>query len=100
MEVCLNTDLHLKRLASLASSHKLSKRYDLRGKILDFNLSSQCLQNYDRIHQIGEGTYGTVYRCYVKGTHDVVAIKKYKESDEGGADAQARIFLYFEKRLY
>ena len=51
-------------------------------------LSAHSSQNYDRIHHIGEGTYGTVYRCYVKGTTDVVAIKKFKESDEG--DSQVR----------
>lgn len=52
------------------------------------NLSANFAQNYDRIHHIGEGTYGTVYRCYVKGSTDVVAIKKFKESDEG--DSQVR----------
>jgi hypothetical protein len=32
----------------------------------------------------------------VKGTQDVVAIKKYKESDEGG-DSQASLSLLFLK---
>ena len=31
-----------------------------------------------------------MYRCNVKGTHAIVAIKKYKESDEGG-DTQASV---------
>lgn len=66
-------------------------------QILTTNLSSQWLQNYDRILHIGEGTYGTVYRCNVKGAQDVVAIKKYKESDEGG-DSQASCF--FQTLLY
>ncbi|KAH7621618.1 putative Cyclin-dependent kinase-like 1 [Nannochloris sp. 'desiccata'] len=37
-------------------------------QILTTNLSSQWLQNYDRILHIGEGTYGTVYRCNVLKT--------------------------------
>jgi cyclin-dependent kinase-like len=51
------------------------------------------MENYENVHLIGEGTYGTVYRCFIKGTCELVAIKKFKETDEGNkalVDATAR----------
>lgn len=47
-----------------------------------------CMQKYDRIQHIGQGTYGHVYRGYIKGTKEAVAIKKFKESDD--LDTQVR----------
>ena len=41
-----------------------------------------ALQNYENLGKIGEGTYGVVLKCRHKGTGQLVAIKKFKESDE------------------
>ena len=38
-------------------------------------------KNYNVIEVIGEGGYGTVYKCRTKKTNEIVAIKKYKEKD-------------------
>eukprot|EP00232_Nephroselmis_pyriformis_P024027 CAMPEP_0182866016 /NCGR_PEP_ID=MMETSP0034_2-20130328/7988_1 /TAXON_ID=156128 /ORGANISM="Nephroselmis pyriformis, Strain CCMP717" /LENGTH=462 /DNA_ID=CAMNT_0024998339 /DNA_START=151 /DNA_END=1536 /DNA_ORIENTATION=+ len=40
------------------------------------------MENYENLGKIGEGTYGVVLKCRHKGTGQLVAIKKFKESDE------------------
>jgi len=39
------------------------------------------MDSYDKISVIGEGTYGMVLKCRHKNTRQIVAIKKFKESD-------------------
>ncbi len=39
-------------------------------------------QNYESLGRIGEGTYGVVLKCRHKATGELVAIKKFKESDD------------------
>ncbi|GAA6027408.1 hypothetical protein JCM8097_007839 [Rhodosporidiobolus ruineniae] len=41
--------------------------------------------NYERLEKVGEGTYGTVYRCRQLSTGHIVALKKIRleEEDEG-----------------
>ncbi|GAA5906050.1 hypothetical protein JCM6882_003545 [Rhodosporidiobolus microsporus] len=43
------------------------------------------MENYERIEKVGEGTYGTVYRCRHRQTNQIVALKKIRleEEDEG-----------------
>jgi serine/threonine protein kinase len=41
------------------------------------------MDNYDNLGTIGEGTYGVVLKGRHKATGQIVAIKKFKESDEG-----------------
>ncbi|GAA5825786.1 hypothetical protein JCM11251_000368 [Rhodosporidiobolus azoricus] len=43
------------------------------------------MDNYERIEKVGEGTYGTVYRCRQRNTNQIVALKKIRleEEDEG-----------------
>ncbi|BGP55241.1 Cyclin-dependent kinase catalytic subunit [Rhodotorula sphaerocarpa] len=43
------------------------------------------MENYERIEKVGEGTYGTVYKCRQLQTGQVVALKKIRleEEDEG-----------------
>lgn len=40
------------------------------------------VQNYESLGRIGEGTYGVVLKCRHKATGELVAIKKFKESDD------------------
>ncbi|GAA5997810.1 uncharacterized protein JCM10292_006830 [Rhodotorula paludigena] len=43
------------------------------------------MDNYERLEKVGEGTYGTVYKCKQLNTGAVVALKKIRleEEDEG-----------------
>ncbi|TNY23453.1 cyclin-dependent protein kinase [Rhodotorula diobovata] len=43
------------------------------------------MENYERLEKVGEGTYGTVYKCRQLATNQVVALKKIRleEEDEG-----------------
>ena len=36
------------------------------------------LEKYEKIEKVGEGTYGVVYKCRIKGTNDYVALKKIR----------------------
>ena len=45
-----------------------------------FTFKMEC---YEKIAPIGEGTYGMVMKCRHKETGQIVAIKKFKESEEG-----------------
>eukprot|EP01079_Euglenida_sp_SAG-EU17-18_P001873 gene1873-2957_t len=41
------------------------------------------MENYENLGPIGEGTYGVVIKARHKETGQIVAIKKFKETDEG-----------------
>jgi len=40
------------------------------------------MDKYERLHKIGEGAYGEVFKCVHKVTGDPVAIKRFVESDD------------------
>ena len=54
------------------------------------------MENYENLGTIGEGTYGVVLKCRHKETGQIVAIKKFKESDE---DEQVRKTALREVRI-
>ncbi|KAK3232658.1 hypothetical protein CYMTET_57011 [Cymbomonas tetramitiformis] len=54
------------------------------------------MENYENLGKIGEGTYGVVLKCRHKETGQLVAIKKFKESDD---DEQVRKTALREVRL-
>lgn len=54
------------------------------------------MESYDKLASIGEGTYGVVMKCKHKETGLVVAIKKFKESEE---DMQIRKTAMREVRM-
>ena len=54
------------------------------------------MENYETLGTIGEGTYGVVLKARHKETGQVVAIKKFKESDE---DEQVRKTALREVRI-
>lgn len=54
------------------------------------------MESYEKLGPIGEGTYGTVIKCRHKDTGQIVAIKKFKESEE---DMQIRKTALREVRM-
>ena len=54
------------------------------------------MENYETLGTIGEGTYGVVLKARHKETGQIVAIKKFKESDE---DEQVRKTALREVRI-
>lgn len=54
------------------------------------------METYEKIAPIGEGTYGMVMKCRHKETGQIVAIKKFKESED---DYQIRKTAMREVRM-
>jgi serine/threonine protein kinase len=56
-----------------------------------YNYKEQ-LEKYEKIQKVGEGTYGVVYKCKIKGTNDYVALKKIRleNEDEGSPSTSIR----------
>jgi serine/threonine protein kinase len=54
------------------------------------------MDSYEKIGPIGEGTYGVVMKCRHKETGLIVAIKKFKESED---DLQIRKTALREVRM-
>ena len=44
--------------------------------------NSNDMEKYEKLSKIGEGAYGLVFKCRHKETGQVVAIKKFLESDD------------------
>ena len=40
------------------------------------------MNKYEVLGTVGEGVYGTVFRCRNRQTGEVVAVKKFKESED------------------
>lgn len=50
----------------------------LSNRTRDWRSMTRTIAHYERIEQIGEGTYGQVYRARCKDTNEVVALKKIR----------------------
>ena len=74
--------------------HFEDREYASRGQNLKYqnlNLSyvlyrsrapSRLMEKYEKLSQVGEGSYGKVYKCRARDTGQLVAIKKFQESEE------------------
>lgn len=40
------------------------------------------MENYEKLGKIGEGSYGVVFKCSHRETKQIVAIKKFVESED------------------
>ncbi|KAJ7428587.1 cyclin-dependent kinase-like 1-like protein [Willisornis vidua] len=40
------------------------------------------MERYERLGKVGEGSYGVVFKCRNRDTGQIVAIKKFLESEE------------------
>ncbi len=54
------------------------------------------MEKYERMSKIGEGAYGVVFKCKHKDTGQVVAIKKFFESED---DPLIRRIAFREVRM-
>ncbi|XP_064090290.1 cyclin-dependent kinase-like 4 isoform X2 [Macrobrachium nipponense] len=45
-------------------------------------ISSRLMEKYEKLSKIGEGSYGVVYKCRNRETGQLVAIKKFVESED------------------
>uniref|UniRef100_A0A8C8EBN3 Protein kinase domain-containing protein n=1 Tax=Otus sunia TaxID=257818 RepID=A0A8C8EBN3_9STRI len=41
-----------------------------------------AMERYEKLGKVGEGSYGVVFKCRKKDTGQIVAIKKFLESEE------------------
>ena len=46
------------------------------------NFYVKKMEKYEKISKIGEGSYGIVYKCRNRDTGQIVAIKRFMESDD------------------
>lgn len=44
--------------------------------------SSRSMERYEKLCKLGEGSYGLVYKCRNRDTGEIVAIKKFAESED------------------
>ena len=67
--------------------------------ILWFALNFTCLRkemdNYEFQDSVGEGTYGKVFKARVKSNGRIVAIKRFKESDEDEQVSSNLLYNYY-----
>lgn len=43
---------------------------------------SRVMERYEKLCKLGEGSYGVVYKCRNRDTGEIVAIKKFSESED------------------
>ncbi|XP_065167547.1 cyclin-dependent kinase-like 1 isoform X2 [Atheta coriaria] len=56
--------------------------YAMRRYVTKQRTSSKNMERYEKISKLGEGSYGLVYKCRNRDTGEIVAIKKFAESED------------------
>lgn len=63
------------------ASSQLQRQQSITGSPHKSSISDNN-NRYERLCKIGEGSYGVVYKCRNRETGQIVAIKKFVETDE------------------
>ncbi|XP_046577547.1 LOW QUALITY PROTEIN: cyclin-dependent kinase-like 4 [Haliotis rubra] len=101
MSLLLQKKLQENRLMELQRAPAKPKTYHLAPSHTDHHVHSQStkkseMDKYERIMKIGEGSYGVVFKCRHRETGQLVAIKKFVESED---DPQIRKIALREVRM-
>ena len=75
----------------------LAPRFALNSFFFLFSTLSLHNQAYEELGKLGEGTYGTVLRCRHRGTKELVAVKRFKESGEENQVSFAFVFFLWRQ---
>lgn len=68
-------------------NHQINQGITSDERHIGATFAGHKMDKYVKLAKIGEGSYGTVYRCRNKDTNAIVAIKKFNETDD---DAQIK----------
>ena len=82
----------IRRSKSIASARQIL----LSAEYLPPRIQPSNMDKYERVSKIGEGAYGVVFKCKHKETGQIVAIKKFFESED---DPLIRRIAFREVRM-
>lgn len=67
----------IRKGTELEESVKFPSIFDYRTRT-----TSRSMERYEKLCKLGEGSYGLVYKCRNRDTGEIVAIKKFAESED------------------
>lgn len=78
----LETIYHYSLESNMFYKNLITKFQKLNNSRPTNRVSSRSMERYEKICKLGEGSYGIVYKCRNRDTGDIVAIKKFAESED------------------